>query len=94
MSNALPSISGLYPVCLMTFCQMPVHLNFCRVLSKFKNVDVDYILSRAYMEKQETEMKRKLEIETGNGNWKQKCEQKTHQSLVQYFLHSVLIMRT
>ena len=27
--------------------------------------------------------------ETGNGNWKQKWEQKTHQS-VQYFLHSVL----
>ena len=28
--------------------------------------------------------------ETGNGNWKQKWEQKTHQPLVQYFLHSVL----
>ena len=32
----------------------------------------------------------KLEMETGNGNWKQKWEQKTHQSLVQCFLHSVL----
>ena len=42
------------------------------------------------MEKQETEMKWKLEMETGNGNWKQKWEQKMHQSLVQYFLHSVL----
>ena len=41
------------------------------------------------MEKQEIEMKRKLEMETRNGNWKQKWEQKTHQSLVQYFLHSV-----
>ena len=29
------------------------------------------------------------ETETGNGNWKQKWEQKTHQSLVQHFLHSV-----
>ena len=29
-------------------------------------------------------------METGNGNWKQKWEQKTHQSVVQYFLHSVL----
>ena len=28
------------------------------------------------MEKQETEMKRKPEMETGNGNWKQKWEQK------------------
>ena len=36
-----------------------------------------------HMEKQETEMKWKLEMETGNGNWKQKWEQKTHQSLVQ-----------
>ena len=43
-----------------------------------------------HMEKQEMEMKWKLEMETGNGNWKQKLEQKTHQSLVQYFLHSVL----
>ena len=42
------------------------------------------------MEKQEMEMKRKLEMETGNGNWKRKWEQKTHQSLVQCFLHSVL----
>ena len=42
------------------------------------------------MEKQESEMKQKLEMETGNGSWKQKWEQKTHQSLVQYFLHSVL----
>ena len=31
------------------------------------------------------------EMETGNGNWKRKLEtEKTHQSLVQYFLHSVL----
>ena len=35
------------------------------------------------------------EMETRNGNWKwklkkQKCKQKMHQSLVQYFLHSVL----
>ena len=37
------------------------------------------------MEKQEMEMKRKLEMETGN-----KWEQKTHQSLVQRFLHSML----
>ena len=28
------------------------------------------------MEKQEMEMKRKLEMETGNGNWKQNWEQK------------------
>ena len=26
------------------------------------------------MEKQETEMKQKLEMETGNGNWKRKLE--------------------
>ena len=26
------------------------------------------------MEKQETEMRRKLEMETGNGNWKMKLE--------------------
>ena len=31
-----------------------------------------------------------METETGNRNWKQKWEQKTHQSLVQYFLYSVL----
>ena len=46
------------------------------------------------MEKQGMEMKGnwkwKLEMETGNGNWKRKWEQKTHQSLVQCFLHSVL----
>ena len=49
------------------------------------------------MEKQETEMKGKLETETGDGNWKWKLEMeigngngKTHQSLVQCFLHSVL----
>ena len=36
------------------------------------------------------EMKRKLEMETGNGIWKQKWEQKKYQSLVQYFLHSAL----
>ena len=36
------------------------------------------------MEKQETEMKWKLEIGNGNG------AKKTHQSLVQSFLHSVL----
>ena len=42
------------------------------------------------MEKQETEMKWKLETETGNGNWKRKWGEETHQSLVQYFLHSVL----
>ena len=42
------------------------------------------------MEKQETEMKRKLEMETGNGNWKQKCKQKAYHSLVQYFLCNVL----
>ena len=41
------------------------------------------------MEKQEMEMKRKLKMETGNGNWKLKWELKTHQSLVQCFLHSV-----
>ena len=35
------------------------------------------------MEKQETEMKRKLKLETEMGT-------KTHQSLVQYFLYSVL----
>ena len=28
-------------------------------------------LLKGHMEKQETEMKRKLEMETGNGNWKQ-----------------------
>ena len=39
------------------------------------------------MEKQEMEMKQKLEMESGNGNWKRKWEQKTHQSLVQCFLH-------
>ena len=36
------------------------------------------------MEKQEMEMKRKLEMEIGNGNWKLKWEPKTHQLLVQY----------
>ena len=35
------------------------------------------------------EMKQKLEMEIGNGNGKKK---KTHQSLVQCFLHSVLIL--
>ena len=30
-----------------------------------------------HMEKQETEMKRKLEMETGNGNWKRKLETET-----------------
>ena len=30
------------------------------------------------------------EMETGNGNWKRKWGEETHQSLVQYFLHSVL----
>ena len=35
-----------------------------------------------HMEKQETEMTWKLEMETGNGNWKQKLDQKLHQSLV------------
>ena len=29
------------------------------------------------MEKQETEIKRKLEMETGNGNWKLKTEMET-----------------
>ena len=42
------------------------------------------------MEKQGMEMKWKLEMEIGNGNWKQKWEQETHQSQVQYFLHRVL----
>ena len=42
------------------------------------------------MEKQETEIKWKLERETGNGNWKRKWGEKTYQSLVQYFLHRVL----
>ena len=42
------------------------------------------------MEKQKTEMKWKLEMETENGNWKRKWEQNMHQSLVQCFLHSVL----
>ena len=46
------------------------------------------------MEKQETEMKWKLEMETGNGNWKWKWEQKTHQSLVQCFLHIVCLVIT
>ena len=36
------------------------------------------------MEKQE------MEMETGNRNWKLKWEQKTLQSLLRYFLHSVL----
>ena len=40
------------------------------------------------MEKQEMEMKQKLEKETGNGNWKQKWEQKT--GLVLLFSCSVL----
>ena len=30
-----------------------------------------------HMEKQETEIKRKLEMETGNGNWKLKTEMET-----------------
>ena len=47
-----------------------------------------------HMEKQETEMKRKLEMEIGNGNEKRKWEQKTHQSLVQCFLHSVRLVIT
>ena len=52
------------------------------------------------MEKQKTEMKQKLEMETGNEtetgneNWKWKLETemqtKDAQSLVQYFLRSVL----
>ena len=33
------------------------------------------------MEKQEMEMKWKLEMETGNRNWKQKWEQITHHSM-------------
>ena len=32
---------------------------------------------RGHMEKQEMEMKRKLEMETGNGNWKRKLETET-----------------
>ena len=36
---------------------------------------------QGYMEKQEMEMKQKLEMKTGNGDWKQKWEQKMHQSL-------------
>ena len=47
-------------------------------------------LQMGHMEKQEMEMKQKLEMETENGNWKWKWEQKTHQSLVHCFLHSVL----
>ena len=49
-----------------------------------------------HMEKQETEIKRKLEMETGNRNWKRKPETENRNgnkrctSLVQYFLHSVL----
>ena len=31
-------------------------------------------IKAGYMEKQEMEMKRKLEMETGNGNWKRKLE--------------------
>ena len=38
------------------------------------------------MEKQEVEMKWKLEMETGNGNWKQKWEQIMHHSLMQCFV--------
>ena len=56
---------------------------------QFKLLIVDN--TDGHMEKQETEMKWKLEMETGNGNWKWKWEQKkTHQSLVQCFLHSVV----
>ena len=44
------------------------------------------------MEKQETERKQKLETETGNGNWKRKWEQKTHQSLVQCFFIVCLVI--
>ena len=39
------------------------------------------MVNMGHMEKQETEMKQKLEMETGNENWKQKWEQKMHQSL-------------
>ena len=42
------------------------------------------------MEKQETEMKRKLGIETGNENWKRKQVQKTHQSLI-FFIVCLVI---
>ena len=42
------------------------------------------------MEKQETEMKRKLEMETGNGNWKRKWEEKNPPITGAMFLHSVL----
>ena len=52
---------------------------------QFKLLIVDN--TDGHMEKQETEMKWKLEMETGNGNGSKK---KTHQSLVQCFLHSVV----
>ena len=46
--------------------------------------------SKGHLEKQEMEMKRKLEMETGNGNWKQKWEQKNAPINGAMFLHSVL----
>ena len=33
-------------------------------------------INEGHMEKQEAEMKQKLEMEIGNGNWKQKCKKK------------------
>ena len=41
------------------------------------------------MEMQETERKQKLEMETGNGNWKRKWEQKNAPITGAMFLHSV-----
>ena len=37
-------------------------------------VRLQLVLCPGHMEKQETEMKWKLEMETGNGNWKRKLE--------------------
>ena len=45
-----------------------------------------------HMEKQEMEMKWKVETKTGNGNWKRKSEQITHQSLVQCFLDGLQVV--
>ena len=52
---------------------------------------VNLVFSTGHMEKQETEMKWKLEMETGNGNWKWKLEMKMGtKSLVQCFLHGLV----
>ena len=60
-------------------------IDWVYVLMKTQFSVLTNVLNNGHMEKQETEIKRKLK-------WKLETEigkQKTHQSLVPYFLHSV-----